>query len=378
MKRILLAVVLLVVLSFIPNRAEMFAGENSSKRDAADCLTGLSDPDATKETINLFRYLKNIGKTNIIFGQHHASFELQNSQNELISSNFKSDVKTAVGDHPGVFGFDFGRGITKFKNHVEEIYKKGGIITYSWHCPNPVTGSRGKEGDPVTKILPGGEMHQEWLKKLDEIADYFNSLEVNGVKVPIIFRPFHENTGGWFWWGATNCTPKQYVELWRMTADYLRKEKKVNNILMAYSPSKPSEDIDLTKAMYPGDEYVDIIGLDIYGPNEGLKNLLVDGARFITTWSKERNKIPAITEIGIKKGIQNSTNSDWFMGEFLNLIKDDSSIEMSFMLTWKNTNPQSYWVPLKGQPTYSSFVNFYRDPYTLFLSDILNVYGTEK
>lgn len=339
-----------------------------------------SDPQATKQTVMLFNYLKNISKTGMLFGQHHASVEAQNWKDDALSANFNSDVKTAVGDHPAVFGFDFSKGITKFKNHVQEIYRRGGIITYSWHCPNPVNNQEvhNKEGNPVTAILPGGQKHAEWLKKLDEIAAYFNSLEVNGIKVPVIFRPFHENTGGWFWWGAGNCTNQQYIQLWRMTIDYLRKEKGVHNMLLAYSLSKPTDDVALTKAMYPGDDYVDIIGMDIYGNNQALKQLLVDGCRFINSWAKKANKIPAITEIGIKKGLQNSASDDWFMSEFLNLIKNDKTTQAAYALTWKNTSPNSYWTPLPGQAGYASFVNFYKDPYTLFLNDLKNVYETDN
>jgi mannan endo-1,4-beta-mannosidase len=353
-------------------------GEN--KNSVASSASIPSDRLATKETVALFNYLKNVGRTGMLFGQHHASVESQNWKNTNMSIPFESDVKTATGDHPAVFGFDFGNNISRFKNHVEEIYKMGGIITYSWHCPNPVNGEgyRDQSGDPVTSILPGGKKHKEWLKQLDEVAKFFNGITVEGVKVPIIFRPFHENTGAWFWWGSKSCTDAEYIQLWRMTVDYLRNEKDVHNLLLAYSPSKPTETMEMTKARYPGDDYVDIIGLDIYGPNEPLKKLLIEGTKFVTTWSKEKGKIPAITELGIKKGIQNSTTNDWFMSEFLNLIKDDSSAEAAFVLTWKNSNPQSYWVPLKGQPSYQSFINFYNDPYTLFLKDTKSVYGDKK
>lgn len=343
-----------------------------------------SDTKSTKENASLYNYLLNIGKTGMLFGQHHATTEFQHTKDLAKSGSpltlpIQSDVKTAVGDHPAVFGFDFSRGIRTYKTHVEEVYRLGGIITYSWHSSNPITNgdSKDKSGDPVTAILPGGKEHKKWLYQLDEIADYFNSLEVNGVKVPVIFRPFHENTGGWFWWGATNCTNLQYIELWRMTVDYLRKEKGVHNLLIAYSPSLSDNDTALVKAMYPGDGYVDIIGVDVYGKSEDLKSRIVNGCRFVTQWAHTLHKIPAITEVGIKKGIQNSKSNDWFMSEFLNLIKNDKTIEAAYMLTWKNTNLESYWVPMKGQPNYESFVQFYNDPYTLFLKELKNVYQYE-
>ncbi len=339
--------------------------------EAKDSLSGISDSLATRETKLLFNYLKNIEKNGIVFGHHHTSIEGQDWKDTIISSTFNSDVKEAVGDYPGIFGFDFSRGISKFKNQVEAIYKMGGIVTYSWHTSNPVTGKgpHDKNGNAVMEILPGGRLHKKWLMTLDTVANYFNSLEVDGIKVPVIFRPFHENTGGWFWWGITSCTPEQYISLWRMTIDYLRKVKKVHNLLIAYSPSKPGNDTSLTKSTYPGNDYVDIIGFDIYGDDAGLQSLLKSSGRFVSSWAKIENKISAITEIGIKKGLQNSKENEWFMN-VLDVFKSDPSIRMAYMLTWRNSSPTSYWIPLKGQPNFESFMEFYNDPYTIFLNEI--------
>ena len=348
------------------------------KFDLEDDSMGLSDSLATKETALLFRNLKNIGREGIIFGQHLACYEAQNWKDNNISTDLKSDCLTAVGDHPGVFGFDFGRGITIFKDYCEEIYRRGGISTFSWHANNPVTG--GKYGDvtgnPVSAILAGGTARQTWINELDKVADFFNELEVDGVKVPIIFRPFHENTGSWFWWGTGNCTNQEYIELWRFTIDYLRKEKGVHNLLLAYSPSKPSLNELLARNMYPGDDYVDIIGFDAYQQDEELKTLVRDCSRLVCNWAEERNKVPAITEAGIRQGLQNSTSNDFFIDGFLNQFKnDDVGKNVAYVLTWMNTSPNSYWTPLSGQPNYESFVNFYKDSTTFFLADLENIYG---
>ncbi|HKJ78490.1 MAG TPA: sulfatase-like hydrolase/transferase, partial [Prolixibacteraceae bacterium] len=339
---------------------------------------GLSDSLATKETIMLFTNLKKIGKKGIIFGQHLACYEVQNWRDDELSTDLRSDCYTSTGDHPGVFGFDFGRGIEKFKNYCEEIYKRGGIITYSWHAKNPVTGGNYNDtsGSPVTAILSGGETRKEWFTELDKIADYINNLEVDSVKVPVIFRPFHENTGSWFWWGSGNCTNQEYIDLWRLTIDYLRVEKGVHNMLVAYSPSKPSINEELTYSMYPGDEYVDIIGFDAYQRDEELKSLILNSSRFVCEWAQEKYKVPAITELGIRKGIQNSTNPDWFNSGFYDLIKDDPVAKnVAYALTWMNTSPDSYWVPLPEQPTYDGFIEFYKDSTTFFLNDIKDIYG---
>ena len=324
--------------------------------DLEDDSMGLSDSLVTKETALLFSNLKNIGRKGTIFGHQLAPFQGQNWQDDAILRDFDSDCFTAVGDHPGVFGFDFNRGATLFRNYCEEVYKKGGIITYSWHATNPVTGGRYSDvsGNPVQKILAGGPIATKWYAELDKIADYFNSIQVNGVKIPVIFRPFHENTGSWFWWGTGNCTNQEFIDLWHLTVDYLRKEKKVNNLLLAYSPSKPSLNFSLAQAMYPGDDYVDIIGFDAYDTDDGLKPLIKANSIVVCNWANEKNKVPAITEFGIRKGLQNSTSEDFFMDGFLNQFKnDDVGKNVAFALTWRNSKPDSYWTPLQGQPNTS-------------------------
>lgn len=342
-------------------------------------LRGLSKPDVTRETAFLFGNLKKIGKEGIIFGHHHASIVGQNWKNTDGSADFTTDSHISVGDHPGVFGFDFGRGTTIFKEQTEEIFRRGGIVTFSWHCPNPVTGEnyRDMSGSPVTSILEGGKYLDIWKKELDKIADFFNNLSVDGIKVPAIFRPFHENTGSWFWWGRVNATSEEFIQLWRITADYLRIEKGVDNILLAYSPSYSQfVEKDLIFETYPGDDYVDIIGIDSYNQDEQLKTLIQEGARVICQWTSENHKIPALTEVGIRKGIQNSQSDDWFMDGFLNTFKnDDVAKNVAYVLTWMNGSPENYWIPLPGQPNHESFVNFYKDPTTFFLSDLKNIYG---
>jgi arylsulfatase A-like enzyme/beta-mannanase len=339
---------------------------------------GLSDSLATKETMMLFANLKEIGKKGMIFGQHLACHEAQNWKDNDISTDLRSDCFTSTGDHPGVFGFDFARGIDKFKNYCVEIYKRGGVITYSWHATNPVTGGSYNDtsGNPVDSILMGGEARQVWLNQLDEIAAFLNGLTVEGVKIPVIFRPFHENTGGWFWWGTGNCTSQQYIDLWQLTINYLRKEKGVHNMLVAYSPAKPSITEALTYSMYPGNDYVDIIGFDDYQEDDALKSLILEDARFVCEWADKNNKVAAITETGIRKGLQNSTNPDWFNSGFYDMIKDDPiGKNVAYALTWMNTSPDSYWVPLPGQPFYEGFIEFYNDSTTFFLNDIDDIYG---
>ena len=99
-----------------------------------------------------------------------------------------------------------------FDSMRQEIFaqfKRGGIITLSWHPWNPVTGENAwdPKGDAVNAILEGGAQQKKFESWLKKVADFINSLQTCcGKKVPVIFRPWHEMNGGWFWWGAnTRC-----------------------------------------------------------------------------------------------------------------------------------------------------------------------------
>lgn len=141
----------------------------------------------------------------------------------------KSDVLLTTGDYPAVMGFDLGKLELDSKENLDGVSfdrmrkeiiaqnERGGIVTLSWHPWNPVTGENAwdPKGDAVAAILDGGAQQQKfdgWLKK---VSDFILSLKTNdGKLVPVIFRPWHEMNGGWFWWGASSCTPAQYNQLY--------------------------------------------------------------------------------------------------------------------------------------------------------------------
>ncbi len=93
---------------------------------------------------------------------------------------------------------------------------RGGINTFFWHLFNPVTGDNFYDKTPaVSAILPGGERHEFYRRELDRLAAFILSLkDSNGKPIPIIFRPYHEHTGSWFWWGQDFCIADEYKELW--------------------------------------------------------------------------------------------------------------------------------------------------------------------
>ena len=90
----------------------------------------------------------------------------------------------------------------------------------------------------------------------------------------------------------------------------------------------------------------------------------------VVAFAEARNKVPAICESGVKKGTQNTNITTWFMSAFLGPILASSACSrVAFTYTWRNSELDSYWVPLKGQPTFGSFVEFAQSPHTIFAGD---------
>ena len=149
----------------------------------------------------------------------------------------RSDIKEVCGDYPAVMGFDLGKkelgwdknlDAVPFDRMREEIiaqYERGGIVTLSWHPDNPVTLKTAWDfsGDAVKAVLPGGEQNKRFNCWLYNIASFIKSLKTaNGKSVPVIFRPWHEMGGGWFWWGAKAAD--EYKQLFIYTHDQLEKK----------------------------------------------------------------------------------------------------------------------------------------------------------
>ena len=316
----------------------------------------------------------------------------------------KSDIKEVTSDYPSLMGFDLGHLELGDDKNLDDVpfdsmrvqivrqFERGGVVTISWHPNNPVSGGtawvadslKDVEGKTVEAILDGGEKHELFIQWLDKAADYINSLQTKeGVKVPIIFRPWHEHTGSWFWWGKDWCTAEQYKQLWKLTRDRFDK-KKVNNVLWAFSPNIGSEEItsDFILDRYPGDEYIDVMGWDHYcfaeeGDSVGFKDFstnLDKCLKVVCEVAKEHKKLPALTETG-SEGIK----YDEFWTKTLMPVLNKYPI--AYMLVWRNApqdKPGHFYAPYVGQASVSDFIKFYNDDKTLFLKDINAIYLNRK
>jgi mannan endo-1,4-beta-mannosidase len=350
----------------------------------------LIDSKATSETKALYKNLKKISAEGFMFG--HQEADAYGTTWKKVEG--RSDVKDVCGAHPAVHGWDIGNE-NETKNvdgvpfedmlqWVRQTYERGGVNTISWHMDNPVTGADSWAKQPVVAdILPGGKGHEAYRTKLSLAADFLNKCETEKIKIPIIFRPFHEHIGDWFWWGKGNCSEEDYIKLWRFTVDYLKNERGLHHLIYAFSPDRSR--LNLTEGKqdyfygYPGDDYVDLLGLDNYmdvgvtwnkkSKEEQRKDFVIV-MKLLSALGKEKNKVTALTETGLE-GI---TNPIWFSDVILAPIKQNPGIQIAYVLVWRNANNTHHYAPYPGHPAHSDFLKFYKDPMTFFESDLSGMY----
>ncbi len=291
-----------------------------------------------------------------------------------------SDVKNVCGDYPAVMGFDLG-GIemgdaknldsvpfTRIHDEIIAHHERGGIITISWHPRNPLTGGTAwdvADTTVVASVLPGGsefEKFQTWMKR---VGDFLLTLKTkDGQPVPVIFRPWHENNGSWFWWGEKLCTDNEFHGLWALLQDELS-SRGLTNLLWSYSPNLDGGwNEERFLARYPGNERVTLIGEDAYqwGTEEEFKTALTSDLKFLSDFAQKNGKLLAMTECGMK----NMPDSTWWT-RVLKPIMDQYPI--SYFLLWRNYK-EEYFGPAPSLPCAADFKKLYEAKNTLFLKDI--------
>lgn len=175
-------------------------------------------------------------------------------------------IHEKTGRWPALIGVDyadFGRGSLTYKtpNKVAlDYWKQGGLVTVMAHMYNPANpkggGLRDKGVNLAELLEPSTETHKRWMQELDLMAEGLQELKEAGVVV--LWRPFHEMNGGWFWWGAKE--PDLFIKVWRHMFDYYSTTKNLDNLLWVYGPNHGKS----TEKYYAGDSYVDLVGLDAY------------------------------------------------------------------------------------------------------------------
>jgi mannan endo-1,4-beta-mannosidase len=354
---------------------------------AAQRSSGLLDSRATPQTIALFNNLKALSKEHTLFGHQHAT----EYGHGWAGGEDRSDVKSVTGSHPAVIGVDFSgfsgqtaAAIESAKKNVRkavvDAYNRGGVITAAWHFSNPVSGGGFYWKDSVSLpgvryIIPGGEAHEAYKKILAGIGTWaLGNKGADGTVVPIIFRPFHEFDGDWFWWGKGHTTREEFISLWKFTVTYLRDSIGVHNFIYAFSPDNRFASEAEFLERYPGNEWVDMVGMDNYG-DMGRDGYNIAAAtkklKIVSDFALKNGKLAAFTETGL----ESIPNPSWWTDVLLKMMKSND-LQLCYVLVWRNdqTSATHYYAPFPGHSSVPDFLKFYRDPFTLFEKDLKNIY----
>lgn len=354
----------------------------------------LVDKNATAETKALYENLRRITQYGFMFGHQDTDAYGVGWKGDAN----RSDIKDVTGSFPAVHGWDLGKigqpdnidGVPfgKMLDWIRQTYERGGINTISWHVDNPLTGeSSWSKGDAVKESLPGGKANAKFREHLEHLAEFLGQCKSGDTYIPIIFRPWHEHNGDWFWWGKGNAGEQDYIKLWKYTVEFLRDEKGFHHLIYAFSPDRSRIDISNFKKSYlyayPGDDYVDIIGLDNYWDvglkynkqsKENRRRDFISGLKGLTSIASEKRKVAAVTETGLEA----VTNPQWFTTVVLEPIRSDPAIQIAYLMVWRNDREDHHYAPYKGHPAEKDFIIFFDDKSTLFESDLQNMYRNNQ
>ena len=394
------------------------------------------DPGATDETKALFMKLWTLADSNqTLFGHQDDTYfgvgwRGESGRSDILEASESVDLGIS-GSYPAVYGWEIGSLEFGGPNNVDGVpfstmrdeiiagYRRGGVITISWHMTNPVTGENFYDRtSAASTILPGGSNHDMYRNWLDQFVQFDRSLTVSGVPwnegehlVPVVFRPFHEHNCRTFWWGRRNstfpnenATEDEYIELWRFTVEYLRDIAGLHNLLYAYSPdtrcldgrnsNNEFPDLDTFQTTYfyayPGNEFVDVLGLDYYQNTypyrRGVDDALYGLDRFQNTldmlvettneYDAQHLKIPALTETGGQTWELPSADTWWIGFLYRGLIGTRSSGgQVAWALTWRNWDAENHDAPYAGSPSARDFAEFKDRPMIHFEDEIpFNLY----
>lgn len=229
--------------------------------------------NATPEARALLKEIDAISGDYTLTGQHNFPDSV---------SRWSDRIYDLTGKYPAIFGQDFGfsggedkdsvEGRPSMIEEVKRQYHNGAVIALTWHAVRPT------DDEPVTfrdsvqgcltdfewneLLTPGTDLNKRWVEQVDVIAGYLRQLQEAGV--PVLFRPYHEMNGNWFWWGGR---PGEHgsAALYRRLYDRFVNVHHLNNLVWVWNVNSPSENAGSINSYYPGAQYADVVTMDIYG-----------------------------------------------------------------------------------------------------------------
>lgn len=265
----------------------------------------LSNPNASIKTKRVYKYLCDIDGTYTLSAQQESTW--------MGSVDYEMDyIYNNTGKYPAMRGLDYMNddfdGVNK---RAKEWWDKGGLVTICWHCGCDFTGEWNDactEGNNFKKVSDWNKMltegtteYNNMIAGMDKAAKALKELQNQGVVV--LWRPFHELDGNWFWWSLGGSD--KFKTMWKIMYDRYTNYWGLNNLIwvLGYSHKSAGGGCSAPKPSdwYPGDDYCDVIGADTYDSSQFSK--LYSNMKAINTANKpialhECGKNPTPTQLG--------------------------------------------------------------------------------
>lgn len=313
------------------------------------------NPKTSREAKRLLEFIYEIHGEYTIAGQHNYLGKM---------SVYSDSIFLITGKYPGLWGGDYGfadstHDIDNIKYRpllVPEIvkqHKRGSLITLTYHQADPtigepcpfVGGVQTKLSDQQWQELltDGTEINQTWKTYVDRLANELKQLQQ--LKIPVLFRPYHEMNGKWFWWGGRSGD-EGFIALWKMLYHYYTDTHQLNNLIWVWSPDKPWHGL---KEFYPGDAYVDLVSLDIYPEKDTNSVFRPEWYAEIKEIANQRpfaigecSRMPSVDELKIQSGYA------WFMLWSDLGTKENSNQELIKIFNAKNVLTADEVLKMRG------------------------------
>ncbi len=348
-----------------------------------DPTKSLVNPKATKEAKNVYNFLLEQSGKKTLSGVQ-SSHSHRNDMVDFIYEN--------TGKHPALAGYDFlflqfsptpaGWSWVQDYNNIDamkEQWANNGLVNYMWHWNVPNSEQDWKNGlengnfdgyafytnsttFDINEALKEGTWQNEFIMKdIEEVAGYLQLLE--NENIPVIWRPLHEAAGNynlygpngaWFWWGRGGAEPCK--ALWRLLYDQLVNVYGLDNLIWVWTVDVTQGAEDQYIDWYPGDEYVDILGVDIYESNTSAKERQYQALVDLT----KGKKLVTISECGNipdpAKCMEAGNRWSWFMvwcmtDESGNLALNTPDWSYNTLEYWKNVMNSPYVINREGMPS---------------------------
>ncbi|ATX76220.1 MAG: glycoside hydrolase family 26 protein [Reinekea forsetii] len=342
--------------------------------NSSGAASGLANGSANQTTQDIYRYLQNLPNksTNRVLSGAFGGYS-GISGGSAFSLAESDKIKAWTGQRPAIYACDYARGWDR-ANRVADLINydcnatlknlfnnQGGLVQISNHLPSPIPTNGGGLKNPIAnwqyaKIFQQGhDIRKRWFQILNKVADGLEDLQNSGVTV--IYRPLHEMTGEWFWWGASGYNTNDavrhalYKRLWIEMYHYFTQDRGLNNLIWVYSPDANR---DYKMSFYPGDDYVDVVGLDAY-------NLSIWDAKVQRGYDElsEVNKPFVFAEIGPSQAVFDA-HGKYDFEQFINALHSNFP-KTSYFIPWNDA-----WSPTANANAWS----LYNDPWTVNLGEL--------